>query len=323
MALWVKDKDVAKRTFESYSEIIRNHLIPKLGEVSLQDLQPIQIQNYVRDAKENGRIDGKGGLSPRTTEYHIAILKMALNDAVKLDILLKNPCQQIEVKSNKKNSSDTHKVYIPSVNELNQLLIRVKKTNIYIPTLIAVSTGMRLGEVLGLRWKDIDFYNRTISIQQAVKREEGKIKLGALKTAGSRRTISFDQILLNELRIHKTKQRANKLSMGSNYINNDLVCANEDGSKRNSGTVSSRFRRLARTINLPISFHDLRHTHATMLFEAGVSSKIIQERLGHYDVAFTLRTYVHNRESSSVAADCSKILCITKRRPGKLFSVRM
>lgn len=294
---WIEQYDAAERTVESYKEIIDKHLIPKLGNYIISDLKPFDVQEYVREAKKNGRLDGRGGLSLRTVEYHITILRNALSQAVALQMVAFNPCIGVQVRSRAKNSTSMHSVHVLSPEEIDQILQRVKNTVLYLPVLLSAFTGMRLGETLGVRWKDINFKARTITIRQQVKKAGGTVKLGNLKTAGSIRTVTVDKKLIQILKSHKAQQAEKRLSLGERYNDLNLVCARPDGGPQNPGTISSRFRRTCKSLNLPASFHDLRHTHATLLLEAGIDANEIQARLGHHDVSFTLRAYCHKTPS--------------------------
>lgn len=312
---WIDGYDAAERTLESYEEIISKHIIPALGSRTLSDLMPYHIQEYVKSAKKSGRLNCKGGLSLRTVEYHIAILRNALNHAVRLRLIPSNPCEGVVVRSNTKNSSSKHNVYVMTPDELDKILLRVKNTNIYLPTLIANSTGMRLGEVLGLRWKDVNFNNRTISIMQQVKKVRGQLIIGDLKTVGSTRVITVDRKLIQAMKAYKAHQGEKRLLLGAKYNDHDLICAMPDGRPRNPGTVSSRFRRFAQGLNLRISFHDLRHAHATLLLGAGIDPNEIQARLGHHDIAFTLRAYCHSSPSLQYRAADTFEKIMYDRRP--------
>jgi len=169
-----------------------------------------------------------------------------------------------------------------------------------IPTCIAVATGARLSEVLGLRWSDIDFERRTITIRQAQKlarkrTENGlayRIEYGKPKNKKGR-TIDIPESLAKLLERHRRQQKKDKLSFGELYQDNNLVCCRENGEPINNSTLGSYFRAVARRLDLNISFHTLRHTHASLLLKMDENLKTISARLGHSGIGITADLYTH------------------------------
>ncbi len=277
-----------KKTYERYGEIIRDHLIPELGHIKLALLEPIHIQTYYAKALEGTRRDGKeGGLSPTTVKHHHALLSAALSDAVRFRKINSNPAQFV-----KSPQREKHRVTTLNSQELKALLKRLEGTVLYMPAFIAANTGMRLGEVLGLRWQDVDLVGNNLTVCQTLVRTKSGLEFGTGKTSTSNRTIAISQQVAAVMRSHKAKQAKDRLSAGGGYEDHDLVCARTDG-RPMSINVSSNFRREARKMGFLISFHDLRHSHATLLMQAGVNPKVVSERLGHAGVAITLDLYSH------------------------------
>jgi len=174
------------------------------------------------------------------------------------------------------------------------LLGAVDGHRLYAPVLLAVTTGMRRGEILGLRWKDVDLQAATLAVRQSLQTTREGLSFKAPKTKKGRRSISLGPTAIDGLRRHRAGQAKVRLALGAAYQDNDLVCARPDGAPTDPGEVSKGFAALVRQIGLPpIRFHDLRHTHATALMRAGVPPKVVSERLGHSSVGITLNTYSH------------------------------
>ncbi|MDH7578057.1 MAG: site-specific integrase [Bacillota bacterium] len=165
----------------------------------------------------------------------------------------------------------------------------------FLPAYIAVNTGLRMGEVLGLRWQDIDFKRETLTVKQTLQTVNREIRIRPkAKTKGSQRTIDLPKNLIQELKKHRLEQKKNMLAFGELYQKQyDLVCCKEDGSPIKSSSFGSYFVSMAKRCGLDISFHALRHTHASLLIKAGVHPKVISERLGHSNIGITMDLYGH------------------------------
>lgn len=181
-------------------------------------------------------------------------------------------------------------------DEVQNFMNSLKSKNQAIPILLPLATGMRRGEVLGLRWSKIDFNNKTISVtHQLNKDENGKWELSPqLKTITSYRTIKIDDNTIDILKQHQRQQEKDKMKCGEDYINKDLVCATSIGDYIRPTYLRTVFNRTVNKSNvIKISFHGLRHTHATLLLKMGIHPKVVQERLGHRSIQTTLDTYSH------------------------------
>lgn len=155
---------------------------------------------------------------------------------------------------------------------------------------------MRRGEIGGLRWKDIDFDNQSISVRQTlIKTKTESLQLQeTTKTDGSRRTIAIIEPLVNLFKRMKKRQSEQKLKIGSSYKDLDLVFAHPDGAPIDIDYYSQAFSKLVKRLNLPpVRFHDLRHTHATLLIQQGIHPKVVSERLGHTTISITMDLYSH------------------------------
>jgi len=175
-----------------------------------------------------------------------------------------------------------------------RLLAAVEETPIRIPVLLALACGMRRGEVLGLRWSDIDFAAGSLAVRQTLQEAEGARIFKEPKTPKSRRVIALPAIALDALRHHKAQQAETKLLLGGRYADHDLICTQADGSPWWSSGFDRAFRRARKQALInDVRFHDLRHTHATMLLREGVHPKVVSERLGHASIGITLDIYSH------------------------------
>lgn len=278
------------KTFERYEEIINKHFIPNIGHHKLNKLQPLHIETLYSDMLRNGRIDGKGGLSKTTVEHHHRVLKKALSKAVKWQYLGRNPCDAVDPPKPEKKDIQTL-----TVEETQQFIEKAKGSNIYLPILLAVTTGIRLGEVCGLRWMDIDLDNKRLSIRQVIgeSRRYGII-IKEPKTKNSKRSIALSKTTVEALRQYKAEVSKLRLQLGIGLKKEDLIFEKTPGDRLTPTRVSSAYNWFIHKNKLKrVSFHALRHTHATHLLEGNIHPKIVSERLGHATIGITLNTYSH------------------------------
>lgn len=289
---WLKNyakSSVSGKTFERYADIVRSHLIPAFGSIPLLKLQPLHIQGYYTKALESGRRNGLGGLSAQTVLHHHRVLREALNRAIKWRLLIRNPADAVEPP--KPEHKDMRAL---TETETAKLLERARSSKAYMPVLIAVTTGMRRGELLALRWKDVDLNNAGLSVRQSLEQTKEGLRFKQPKTTKGRRTIALPSLLVDALRVHKAEQAKVRLMMGPGYQDHGLVYANPDGTPYPPDSLTATFRSMVRkTALVGVRFHDLRHTHATQLLLQGVHPKIVSERLGHATVSITLDLYSH------------------------------
>lgn len=287
---WIATKnDLAHKTRERYREIVKVHLIPALGHHLLEKLRPLDIQDYYAKARISGRKrKGGGPLAARTVLHHHRVLREALQQAVRWRLLTVNPADAVEAP----------RAARPEIHALDEAdaanLIKLSAdTRLEVPITLALTTGMRRGELLGIRWQDLDVDAGTLSVRQSLEHtKEAGLVFKAPKT-GKGRSIDLGSIALDALRRHKLAQEREK-RWGSAYDDHDLICAEPDGRPWHPDAMSSAYRKLLADHSLSgIRFHDLRHTHATHLLRQGVSPKVVAERLGHATVAMTLDTYSH------------------------------
>ena len=274
--------NVAPKTFIRYKEFC-NTINNYIGHNKLNQIKPAHIQKFYSVLIDEGR------LSNSTILKIHRMLHLALKHAVMWQMIINNPTEAVTAPRVKKTEMS-----VWDSDTANKFLNDIKETPIYIPTLLALTTGMRQGEICALKWDNINFSNGTISVVNSLQRLNGKLVIKPPKTDKSIRNISLMDFTIKELKEHRKKQLEYKLLFGENYQDENFVCAWEDGRPMDPHYVSSKFAKLVKQLNYPkIRFHDLRHTHATMLLQQGVNPKIVQERLGHSQVTVTLDIYSH------------------------------
>ena len=289
---WLDDyakSNVAGKTFERYADIVRGHIKPALGHILLPKLHPLHIQDFYSVALTEGRRDGRGGLSAQTVLHCHRILRGALNQAVRWQLLIRNPADAVEpprpVRREMTALDETRTI---------DLLNAAQRSRLYRPIFIAVTTGLRRGELLALRWGALDLPRETMSICETLEQTREGLTFKQPKTARSRRTVDLPGIVVDELQRHRSEQAQHKMMLGPAYQDNDLVFLGQDGHPWPPDTFTTAFVSFVRRAGFTgLRFHDLRHTHASQLLKEGVHPKVVSERLGHSTVAFTLDTYSH------------------------------
>jgi len=262
---------------------------PALGHHPLSKLQPLHIARSYSEALASGRKDGNGGLSARSVLHHHRVLRSALHQAVKWLLLPRNPADAVEP------PRPQHREMRALDEAATAKLLRAAlKTRLSLPVLLAVTTGLRRGEILALRWQDIDFQNNSLAVRQSLEQTRAGLTFKQPKTLKGRRVVALPSLAVDALKQHKVRQATTKLGLGAAYQDHDLVCARDDGTPWPPDAFSTAFVGLVRKAAVPtVRFHDLRHTHATQLLRQGVHPKIVSERLGHATVGITLDVYSH------------------------------
>ncbi|SDZ12407.1 site-specific integrase [Thermoactinomyces sp. DSM 45892] len=295
LQVWLRDYakvNTAPLTYEGYEYIVTSHILPTpLAEIPLNDLKPLDIQGYYSRKLENGKKDGSGGLSAKSVYSHHRLLHEALEHAVRWQMIDSNPMKSVIPPRPKRKHFD-----VLTREQIHFLLQEAKKSKFYYPIYFAIHTGMRRGEILGLKWQDVDLTNQVVSVRRSVQRVNGQgiIFKDTTKNDGSRRTVAISSSVIETLRTIEAKQSRHKQSYGIHYQDYGLVFANDNGSPFDPDGLSRGFRRLVKNLEIPhIRFHDLRHSHATLLIQQGEHPKVISERLGHSTITVTMDTYSH------------------------------
>ena len=288
LADYAKPK-VTSKTFERYGEMIDGHIRPALGTYLLPKLAPLHIQSFYSRALATGRKDGKGGLSAQSVVHFHRVLHKALAQAVKWQLLARNPVDAVEPPRAERNE-----MRALDEDETAKLLALLEGTRLHMPVFLAVTTGLRRGEILGLRWSNIDLETGTLTVVQSLEQTKAGLKFKSPKTHRSRRSIALPQMTVEALRSHRAAQAEEKLALGPAYEENGLVCPRPGGGPWAPDVFSTAFAAFVRRSDMKaFRFHDLRHSHASHLLRLGVHPKVVSERLGHSSVSITLDTYSH------------------------------
>jgi integrase len=289
-------EEVTPKSHERYAEIVENFLIPALGNLSLVKLAPGHIQEAYNTWAIGGRRDGKaGGLSARTRRHIHRILRSALARAVEQQLLARNPADAFRRRLPK---VERREMVTLSTEQSARLLEAIKHTRIYWPVLLALSAGMRRGEVFALRWKNVDLERGSLRVVESLEQTKVGIRFKAPKTDKGR-AITLPLFAVNELERLKRQQAEELLMLGVRQTGETLVCARADGKPLQPQSLTHQFTRLINRVkDIPrVRFHDLRHSHATQLLLAGIHPKVAQERLGHATITTTLDLYSHVTET--------------------------
>jgi integrase len=282
------------KTFAEYNKIVKTHLQTSLGHINLHELKSIQLQNYYKE-KLNG-------LSAQSVTHHHRVLSKALNDAIDWEFIEKNVAKGAKPPRPSKREMNTF-----TVEQLNFLLKTAKeKTPVFYPIIYAAThTGMRKSELIGLSWKNVDFQTQRLYIRQTITEANGKYFFNSIpkneKPRGIKLTAELGK-LLKSLKMEHEKQ--NRI-LGDGFNPYDLVFCNTKGNIMAPSEISRALKRAIKAANLPdIRFHDLRHSHATILLQANVHPKIVSARLGHSKIQVTMDTYSHLTDSiEGIAVD--------------------
>lgn len=302
LTTWLNDymkPSLRTTTWESYKVQVDKHILPALGHLRLAQLQTSNLQALYNQKLQGGRADGKeGGLSTRSVRYIHVVIHAALEQAKKEGMITINPADAVKLPGDPKKEIqclDTAEVVI--------FLATARGTRHFPAYFLALNTGVRRGELLGLRWRDVDLKERTITITQGLVRTKGGLTFQEPKTKLSNRTIGISPQVVSVLESHKAQQDKEKEEAGEAYNKKlDLVFCSELGEPICPRGFTRHFERLLNKAGLggKVTFHGLRHTFATLSLQQGTDARTIQEALGHHKAAFTLDVY------SSVTARMKK-----------------
>ncbi len=307
---WLPARRVTLRssTAASYEQLIRNYIVPTIGGVRLQAVDGSMLNRLYGELLTSGRTtvrrNAGAGLSPKTVRNLHGVLSRAFRHGVRWGHLQRNPCDAADPP---RGASPEMKVW--SGEELRAFARSVAEHRWAGIWALIATTGMRRGEVLGLRWSDVDLDAGTVAIRSTRIRFGTTITTSTPKTARGNRTIAIGPVTVNALRGWKRQQNADRLLAGASWADcSGLVVTNVDGSPPNPEAFSNLFVELAVRAGLPvIRLHDLRHSYATAALASGVPVKVVSQRVGHADVGVTLKVYAHvlpgDDEDAALRAD--------------------
>lgn len=303
---WLFDyriKDLKPKSFEKYEGIYRNYIKGStIGKIKLKDLRATHLQKHYNELIDiyNKPVSTVKSLNTR--------LKPCLAEAEKQGYIQKNYCKMVTLPKD----NTTKEIKVLSSDQQKLFIEAIKGHNLEVLFLVALSTGLRLGEILGLKWSDIDFNTGTLTVNRTIQRvtqidrngnRESKVIEQLPKTKNSIRTIPIPKNILIKLKDHRLEQNTNRLKLGNLYFNNDYVFCDKLGYPIDDKRPARNLKSILTKLDIePIKFHGLRHTYATRLFEANVPPKTVQVLMGHSDISITLDIYTHVMEDTKLEA---------------------
>lgn len=303
LQIWLESSQVQSkrpRTYERYEEVVRLHIVPALGRYQLQRLTAQQVQAFYADKL-------KVGLSPTTVSTFHTVLHSALKTAKKWKLVTENVCDFVDPPR-----TEHYEAQPLTLEQSRKLLSFAHGRPIEAILTLTLATGMRLGELMGLKWQDIDMKAGTLHLQRILSRVPTKLQRegqkgyveASPKTKKSRRSLMIAPFALKVLVQHRERQQEAKKQAGDRWVENDYVFCTSIGTRLNPSTsIQKPLKLLLKEAELPdVRFHDLRHSAATLLLGMGVHPKIVQEILGHSNINITMDIYSHVLPSMQKAA---------------------
>ncbi|MBV6713981.1 tyrosine-type recombinase/integrase [Paenibacillus chitinolyticus] len=285
LAYWlqhIRKFQCEETTYYNNRLYVKNHIRPRIGSIKLQCLDDHTCQQFVNDMHRDG-------FARNTIDRVVSVLKQSLDKAVDLKLMKQNPMRKVALpRAVRKEAA------VWTVEQANTFLRKTRNSRYHCAYSLALLTGMRQGEILGLRWKDIHFGKKILTVNQRLTNYGKSIKSGA-KTSAGVRTISLPDRLIQVLNKQREHYERVKKERGSRFIDMDLVIFNlTNGKTVYPSNLTKRYKQDVSLAGLPhIPFHSMRHTHATMLIEQNIHVKLISERLGHSKIGVTLDIYSH------------------------------
>ena len=290
VTMWMNEwfENVAKikvrpSSHQTYRGYIDHHIAPNIGNIPLEKLTTMDLQKLYRKLLNKGRVDRveakqqPKGLSAKTVRNINQVISSAMDFAVAQKIIPENPCKAVALPKVEHKEMQT----IPA-EQLQAFLQEAKATGVYEMYYIELATGLRRGELLGLKWPDIDWKNGIIKVRRQVARVDGQIVEAPLKTKNSYRAVTISQQAIEVLKQQKEK------------TNDQYVFPSPNGGPISPDSVNNMLKRVLARADIPkVRFHDLRHTFATIALQNGVDIKTVSGMLGHFSAGFTLDTYAH------------------------------
>lgn len=281
--------DLTSTGWRDYEIHVRRHIVPGIGDIPLQALDRNQVKAFYAWLQDGHSSRNGKKPSPKTVHNVHLTLHRALEDAVADSLIPRNPAQGTRHAPRRQQEMQTW-----DTDQLRAFLNATVDDSLFPLWRLTAMTGMRRGEVLGLKWDDLSASNSTLTVRRQWKRGEQGLVLAPPKTDRGLRTIDVDAETLVVLKEWRKRQLGERLAYEGEWHNDGFIFTRTDGRRQDPDVVSQRFDRIVARLRLPpMRFHDLRHTHATLLLLAGVPAHVVAMRLGHRSVAFTLQQYAH------------------------------
>jgi len=309
---WLQDyarPNISPRSYERYSGIVKKYLIPEMGDIALTQLKPEHIQRHYTNIRNKG-------LKPETRRFHHAVIHKALQTALKWGLLHRNVADGVDVPKNGHSEMRTWDDF-----EVRHFLDTAKDSVYYALFHMALFTGMRRSELLGLQWRDVEL--QQIHVCRALHHlKDGSYIFTQPKSEKSKRAIALSPSSVLVLAEHKERQQAIRTMLGETLGKDDLVFSTPQGSPLRPNTITRAWTMLAIKAGLkPIRLHDARHTHASLMLKQGIHPKIVQERLGHSTISMTLDIYSHVAPGLQEAAARSFDTLVNPEREKDLIGI--
>lgn len=291
------ERNLKYNTVKNYRNILKKYIIPKLGKYRVRTLSPEMLQEFIDDIADNATTKQGNPLAQHTVAIIFTVTKEALRRAVfPYRIIKDNPMAYVDMPNYepqpKKTKQDLKIITLDQYRELMDYF--PVADSFHMPLVIAFNTGMRRGEICALTWDKVDLVNNTITVDSnMIQHGKGTYELASPKTKASYRTIDIGQTLVNELKEKRKSQMENQMRYGRLYDKSNFVCTEENGTPVLPNSIKYKAQLVQDKLHMNFNFHSLRHTHATMLLEAGEKMKVVSERLGHSRISTTMDTYSH------------------------------
>jgi len=290
-----KKPHIATTTYDNYKNRIKTYIIPEIGYIPLQELEPFHISRFMGYLRKNGSVRNDGGLSENTLKKIYVVLNSAMEKAVQWRLIKYNPVQAIESPQPKKKEAKSM-----SFEEVQKLLDSVNDKFMHTFLSFAVLTGMRKSEMLGLEWSEVDLENETVEVKKRLvvnqNSDQGIEHEEATKREASRRIIAISSKLAKLLKSYKAYQAELRLQLAEEYNEQkEFVFCKPDGNHYYPPTITRKAKKaiLIAGLSSEYSLHTLRHTFATLQLKNGTDAKVIQEMLGHGNISTTMDIYSH------------------------------
>ena len=276
------------RTLTLYKGLAERYVKPVIGAVRLDKLSPAHVQRLVTETR-NSRTARGTPPSASTLRHVYKLVRNALGDAYRMELVTRNVATQ--VKAPPLNNNRRASLGLVEAKRLLDVIDGERLEALYV---LALATGLRRGELLALRWDDIDIGSRQLHVRRAMQRVDGRLRTVELKTSSSRRTVVLPRFAVRHLQEHEKRQDAERLALGDAWREHGLVFASTIGTPIEPRNVNRRWDELRRKAGLDwLRLHDLRHGCATFLLAQGVPARAIMEVLGHAEIGVTMNTYAH------------------------------
>jgi len=294
LARWLEDTAKPRlrpRTYAGYVQHVQRHIDPLLGHILLEELTPQHVQQLIA-------LKSSEGLKPKTIAYMRAVLRTALNNAMRWGLISRNVATLVDLPRGSRRESVTF-----SPDQARAFLASAKTSLRGALFTVALAVGLRLGEALGLAWEHVDLPAKTLRVRRALQRQKDGLHFVDLKTDRSRRTVTLPDFAVTALGRQRAAQKKTRLAAGTNWWESGLIFVTSIGTALDERNVRREFKAILKEAELPLMrIHDLRHSCASLLLVQGVHPRVVMELLGHSQFNLTMDTYSHVMPALGAAA---------------------